>query len=121
MVKPLFDTNILVDHLNAVPEARDELRRYTERAISIVTWMEVMLGARGDLEGATRGFLSSFDIIPVDELVAERAVHLRRRERIKLPDAIIWATAQTRAMLFVTRDSRDFHADDPGVRIPYRL
>ena len=45
MVKALFDTNILVDYLNAVPEARTELQRYTERAISIITWMEVMVGA----------------------------------------------------------------------------
>ena len=29
MVKALFDTNTLVDYLNAVPEARTELRRYT--------------------------------------------------------------------------------------------
>jgi hypothetical protein len=34
MVKALFDTNILVDYLNAVPQARTELRRYTEKAVS---------------------------------------------------------------------------------------
>ena len=45
MVKALFDTNILVDYLNAVPEARTELQRYTEKAVSIITWMEVMVGA----------------------------------------------------------------------------
>jgi predicted nucleic acid-binding protein len=38
MVKALFDTNILVDYLNAVPEARKELQRYTEKAVSIITW-----------------------------------------------------------------------------------
>jgi hypothetical protein len=30
MVKALFDTNILVDYLHAVPQARTELQRYTE-------------------------------------------------------------------------------------------
>ena len=34
MVKALFDTNILVDYLNAVPQARAEFQRYTEKAIS---------------------------------------------------------------------------------------
>jgi hypothetical protein len=29
MVKALFDTNILIDYLNAVPQARTELQRYT--------------------------------------------------------------------------------------------
>jgi hypothetical protein len=121
MVKALFDTNILIDYLNAVPQARTELQRYTSKAISIVTWMEVLVGARGDLETATRGFLRSFDVVAVDEEIAERAVGFRRTHRIKLPDAIVWATAHSRAMLFVTRDARDFQADDPGVRMPYKL
>jgi predicted nucleic acid-binding protein len=94
MVKALFDTNILIDYLNAVPEARAELRRYGEKAVSIITWMEVMAGAHPDLEQATRGFLSGFEVVAVDEQIAERAVSLRRSRRIKLPDAVIWATAQ---------------------------
>ena len=121
MVKALFDTNILVDYLNGVPEARTELQRYTEKAISIITWMEVMVGADGDLEAPTLNFLNSFDVVVVDEQIAERAVGLRRGRRIKLPDAVIWATAQAHAMLLVTRNTKDFPEDDPGVRAPYRL
>jgi predicted nucleic acid-binding protein len=121
MVKALFDTNILVDYLNAVPQARTELKRYAEKAVSIITWMEVMVGASGDIEEATRSFLSTFDVIALDGEIAERAVSLRRAHHIKLPDAIIWATAQTHAMLLVTRNTKDFKADDPGVRMPYRL
>lgn len=121
MVKALFDTNILVDYLHAVPEARAEFQRYTEKAISIVTWMEVMVGAGGDLEAPTRNFLSSFDVVPVDQQIADCAVGLRRSHRIKLPDAIIWATAQVHAMLLVTRNTKDFPDDDPGVRMPYKL
>jgi len=121
MVKALFDTNILVDYLNAVPQARTELKRYTEKAISIITWMEVTVGANGNVEVATRSFLSAFDVITLDGKIAERAVSLRRSHHIKLPDAIIWATAQTHAMLIVTRNTKDFTANDPGVRMPYRL
>jgi predicted nucleic acid-binding protein len=121
MVKALFDTNILVDYLNAVPQARTELRRYKEKAVSIITWMEVMVGAAGDVEAATRSFLSAFDVIALDGEIAERAVSVRRDHHIKLPNAIIWATAQTHAMLLVTRNTRDFTANDPGVRMPYRL
>jgi len=121
VVKALFDTNILVDYLNAVPHARTELRRYTEKAVSIITWMEVMVGATDEVEVATRSFLSSFDVIALDGEIAEHALSLRRNHHIKLPDAIIWATAQAHAMLLVTRNSKDFAAGDPGVRIPYRL
>jgi predicted nucleic acid-binding protein len=59
--------------------------------------------------------------VAVDEQVAERAVSLRRSRRIKLPDAVIWASAQAHAMLLVTRNTKDFPADDPGIRAPYRL
>jgi len=34
-VKVLFDTDILIDYLDAVPEAQAELRRYGPKAISI--------------------------------------------------------------------------------------
>jgi predicted nucleic acid-binding protein len=121
VVKALFDTNILIDYLNAVPEARAELQRYSEKAISIITWMEVMVGAERDLEAATRAFLNGFDVVPVDDQIAERTVALRRGHRIKLPDAVIWATAQAHAMLLVTRNTKDFPNDDPGVRSPYSL
>jgi len=121
MVRALFDTNILIDYLNAVPQARAEIQRYTGKAISIITWMEVMAGANRDLEAATRSFLSGFDVVAVDEQVAERAVSLRRSRRIKFPDAVIWASAQAHAMLLVTRNTKDFPADDPGIRAPYRL
>ena len=46
-------------------------------------------------------------------------VALRREHRMRLPDAIIWATAQDLGVLLVTRNSRDFPSKDPGVRIPY--
>jgi predicted nucleic acid-binding protein len=93
MVKALFDTNILIDYLNAVPEAASELRRYEQRAISIVTWMEVLVGARPEVMADTRTFLGGLNVIALDGAVAERAVKLRRLNRIRLPDAIFWATA----------------------------
>lgn len=120
MVKALFDTNILVDYLNAAPEARDELLRHTDRAISIITWMEVLVGAPPEAEARTRTFLDSFTLVKLDGDVAARAVSLRRAHRMKLPDAVIWASAQTHSMLLVTRNTRDYPAEDPGIRVPYR-
>jgi predicted nucleic acid-binding protein len=57
----------------------------------------------------------------LDDKISERAVTLRREYRLKLPDAIVWASAQVQAMLLVTRDTKGFPADDPGVRMPYRV
>lgn len=121
MVRALFDTNILIDFLRGIPDAARELTRYETHAISVVTWMEVMAGAPRQAEAETRTFLAAFDTVTLDPDVAERAVLLRQKYRLKLPDAIVWASAQTRSMLLVTRDEKGFPPDDPGVRIPYRL
>jgi predicted nucleic acid-binding protein len=121
MVGALFDTNILIDHLNAVPQARAEIARYDDRAISIVTWMEVMVGASEEVADLTRRFLDGFAVVALDDRIAERAVALRRAQRIKLPDAVIWATAQIAGRLLVTRNTKDFPINDPGIREPYAL
>ena len=121
MVKALLDTNILVDFLNAIPQAKAEIDRYRDRAVSIVTWIEVMVGAPGPAAAGTKDFLTSFEVIGLDRKIAERAVSLRQTRRIKLPDAIIWATAQETGSLLVTRNHKDFPDGDPSVRIPYDL
>ena len=63
----------------------------------------------------------NFEIIPLDLAVAESAVQLRRAHRLRLPDAIIWATAQVNDAVLVTRNTKDFNADWDGVRIPYAV
>jgi predicted nucleic acid-binding protein len=121
VVTALFDTNILIDYLRGLPHAQRELTRYHTHAISIITWMEVMAGTPDGAEAETRSFLSAFTLVELDAPIAAQAVHLRQAHRLKLPDAIVWASAQTRSMLLVTRDEKAFPPDDPGVRIPYRL
>ena len=120
-MKALFDTNILIDYLDGVEAARQEIGRFTERWISPITWMEVMVGVESGQEETVRTFLARFGQVPIDEAVAELAVSLRREHRIRLPDAIVWASARLGDALLVTRNTRDFPADDPGVRVPYRL
>jgi predicted nucleic acid-binding protein len=121
-VNAVFDTNLLIDFLSGVPKARDELARFESVTISIVTWMEVLAGAgERDEEETIRRFLRRFTIHPIDAGVAERAVAIRREMKIRLPDAIIWGTAQHLGQVLVTRNTRDFPARDPGIRIPYKL
>jgi predicted nucleic acid-binding protein len=124
MVKALFDTNILIDYLNGIPAAKTELDRYTGKdgkAISVVTWMEVLVGTTPETDNATRGFLAGFQSLPIDSPVASRSVELRKSHKIKLPDAIVWATAQVHGRILVTRNTKDFAEDELGVRVPYRL
>ncbi len=121
MVKALVDSNILIDYLRDIPEALSELALYRDPAICSVSWIEVMVGVTPALESITRNFLDRFVVVPLDEAVAERAVQLRRTHRLKLADAIAWASAQVTGRIFVTRDAKDFARIDPSIRIPYTL
>jgi predicted nucleic acid-binding protein len=118
--RALFDTNILIDQTKGIAMAAEELARYDSRAISLVSWIEVLAGAPPDLQGPLREFLSEFVIVPVTNQVAEETVRIRRESRLKLPDALILASARLEGWLFVTRNSRDF-VESEDVRIPYRL
>lgn len=80
-----------------------------------------MVGTKPENERATRDFLATFAALAPDDGVAELAVRLRRSQRIELPDEVIWATAQLHSLLPVTRNTKDFPADDPGIRSPYVL
>jgi hypothetical protein len=121
-VSELFDTNILIDHLNGVAKATREIRRSHDPAISVITWIEVMTGAASPGEEAIlRAFLSNFQYLEMTREVAERAAVIRRQKRIKMPDAIILATVETAGRQLVTRNVKDFPAGTPGVRVPYKI
>jgi predicted nucleic acid-binding protein len=94
------------------------LRAFQDNAISIITWMEVMVGATEAQAGPTALFLASLQVIPVDDEVARCTVAVRQLHHMKLLDGIIGASAQTTNRLLVTRNSKDFPQGDPGLRLP---
>jgi len=121
LMNALFDTNILIDYLGGIEAAREEIARYRKPCISPITWMEVMLGAQPGEASLVAQFLARFAQIAIDADVASASVAIRREHRIRLSDAIIWASARHAGVLLVTRNSRDFPPNHPSVRIPYRV
>jgi len=117
----LLDSDVLLDFLDGYAAAAEEIARYRECCLSIISWMEVVAGARTQAdEDVRRGFLAHFRVVPLTSQVAEEAVELRREYRLKLPDAIIWASAITENCLLVSRNTKDFPANQASVRFPYR-
>jgi predicted nucleic acid-binding protein len=119
-----FDANIVIDALAGYPPARVEIQRAVSMGsrpwISRMAWIEVL--SKGD-EAIVReavAFLSRFGLDEIDDEISRRAAALRReRPRLKSPDAIILATAQIRGRVLVTRNTKDFPAQMPGIRVPY--
>ena len=118
----VFDTNILIDHLNGITQATKEIQASTDPAISVITWIEVMCGAANKAQEAIlRAFLTNFECLPLTNAIAERAAENRRVKRIKVPDAIILATAEVAGRTLVTRNVKDFPVGTSGVRVPYQI
>ena len=87
-----------------------------------MAWIEVMSKGDGGAVRDTEYFLSGFAIDEIDKEIAERAAALRReRPKLRSPDAIILASALVRGRVLITRNTRDFPATTPGVRVPYTL
>jgi predicted nucleic acid-binding protein len=119
-----FDANIVIDALAGFELAKSEIRRAASIGsrvwISRVVWIEVLAKGSGSALRDAKGFLSGFAIDELDEEIAERAAALRReRTRLKSADAIILATALVRGRVLVTRNTKDFPASMPGIRVPY--
>jgi predicted nucleic acid-binding protein len=115
-----FDTNIIIDALARRAQALAELRRAQRPWISRITWIEVLAGVPALAREATEKYLSHYSIRELSPEIARRAADLRFHKRsLKLPDAVIFASAQEHGAILVTRNTKDFPANMPGIRIPY--
>ena len=121
-----FDANIVIDALAGYPPARAEIQRAVSMGsrpwISRMAWIEVLSKGDEAIVREATAFLSRFGLDEIDDEISQRAAALRRdRPRLKSPDAIILATALTRGRVLITRNTKDFPAEMPGIRVPYTL
>jgi predicted nucleic acid-binding protein len=117
----LLDSNILIDVLRGERVAQAWLEQQQRPSISVITWIEVLVGCRGAEQAVVEPWLESFDRLPIDQAVATLTVTLRQRHGLKIPDAIILATAQCHGMQLATRNVRDFPLDLGSVLHPYSV
>ena len=121
-----LDANILIDALLGHDPARIEIMRIASSGarmwISRMAWIEVLSKGTDMVVRDALQFLGRFGLDEIDDEISHRAAALRReRPRLKSPDAIILATAQIRGRVLVTRNTKDFPAEMPGIRVPYQL
>jgi predicted nucleic acid-binding protein len=121
-----LDANILIDALLDHSPAHVEMSRIVQAGarmwISRIAWIEVLSKGNDATVREAVQFLDRFGLDEIDDEIALRAAALRReRPRLKSPDAIILATAQSRGRILVTRNTKDFPAELPGIRIPYTI
>jgi predicted nucleic acid-binding protein len=99
----LVDTDVFIDHLRG---ARQLTPGRHQLHYSVITRAELFAGnTASNLVGT---LLAPFPEIPVDRTVAERAGRIRRESGIRLPDALIAATAIEHRLGLATRNRSDF-------------
>jgi predicted nucleic acid-binding protein len=99
----LLDTDVFIDHLRGAHELTPKRHRVH---YSVVTRAELFAGNTATALVST--LLAPFRELPVDRAVAERAGRIRRETGVRLPDALIAATALESKLGLVTRNRADF-------------
>jgi predicted nucleic acid-binding protein len=116
----LLDSNIII-YLSKREVPLSILDQYDEHFISVITYMEV-LGypfRNPKEEEFIREMIEVFRTLFIDQKIADMAVEIRRKCRIKLPDAIIAATAKALNLCLVTRNIHDFEKVEIHIANPF--
>ncbi len=100
----LLDTDIFIDHLRGATRLTRSQDRYW---YSVVTRCELYAGTKVD-EEIVDLLLGAFTEVPIDRDIAERAGRLRRQTGVRVPDALIAASALERDLTLVSRNLRDY-------------
>jgi len=116
----LLDSNIII-YLSKREMPLSFLDQFDEHFISVITYMEV-LGYQfrnPKEEEFIREMIEVFRILFIDQKIADMAIEIRRKCRIKLPDAIIGATAKALNLCLVTRNIHDFEKVEIQIANPF--
>lgn len=113
----LLDTNILIYYFNG--EMEDNVKSKVSKLmresfqISVISKMEFLGFPFNSQEREQAIQLIEFSAIkPLNDEIVQRVIDIRQQKRIKLPDAIIAATAMEYSSILVTRNTKDFNSLD---------
>lgn len=127
-IRGLTDTDVLIDHTRGVADASAFLT--AEQAahgvfISVVSAIELVQGCRDARQlRSVHQLLSTMTVLPITDVISRGAFHLVDSlflsHGLRMPDALIGATALEYAWPLYTKNTRHFQPI-PGLRIarPY--
>jgi len=114
-IKYLWDTNIVIYYLQqqfppSVEKFVDSTLPNSQPAISVITEIELLCWKtpnEKDLK-ILNNFIADAWVFELEKSIKLKTVELRKANKIKLPDAIIAATALVNDLTLMTRNIKDF-------------
>ncbi len=104
----VLDSNIMIYLSQGKIPVDDLIRNGISYFISAITYMEVMgykFESRSE-EKAVSNLVDLFTIIYIDDKISRKVVEIRKKHKIRLPDAIICATAIEHKAILYTNDKK---------------
>ena len=113
MTSAVVDTDVLIDVLRNSPGAKEYFLSQIATGLrhsSAITVAEIRAGMRPDEQQATMTLLDALEILPVNKEIALLGGALKdaAKQRIKLDDCLIAATAIRHGLSLVTRNVRHY-------------
>jgi len=117
--KAILDSNVIIDAVRNLIDIERSIFQFKDIYISLITYIEV-LGYNFKDENEkllTSQILGMFVIINPDVEIADLTIRYRKMKKIKVPDAIILATARKLNAILLTSNIADFKNIDADVVI----
>jgi len=110
----LLDTNFIINYFKGI--FKGDAAKFADSIInnttfiSVITRMELLSwkSIKAKEEEIIQEFISDSTVFSLEESIITKAILLRRTNKIKLPDAIIAATAIVYDMQLITHNLKDF-------------
>ena len=110
----LLDTNFVINYFKGI--FSDDAAKFTDSVIndltyvSVITRMELLSSQslKPKDEEVIKEFIFDSTVFSLEENIITKTILLRRTNKIKLPDAIIAATAIVHNLQLITHNLKDF-------------
>lgn len=102
----VLDSNTIIYLSKKIIQIDDIFNDNDDYRISVITYMEILgypFNCKEE-ELFIKKLLSFLNILYIDKNISEKVIELRKKYKIKLPDAIICATAIDKNAILITND-----------------
>lgn len=109
-INAIFDSDILINYSKEEINLDIYFNSYEKIYISVITYMEIFgyEFKNKNEENLLKSIMEKIDTININEDIINKVIEVRKKFKVKLPDAIIFATATYLNADLITINEDDF-------------